>query len=232
MAKANELVGELNDRLRAIPEFLSHIKHVGFSPATVVDVGVAHGTPALYDAFPDAYLVLVEPLDVFAADVRKILGRRAGESHQLAFGKTRERRRLVLRDDPHYLAAASVLSDQRGGTRAFEIEIAPMDEILDAARLPQPMLVKIDAQETDVDVVRGGLRLLSQAELVILEVSAFGEGRNENRLEQIVPLMASIDHVFYDVVGLLSRPYDGALGQLDVAFAKRNGLLRRYKGWQ
>ena len=34
-----------------------------FAPRTVIDVGVEAGTPELYRAFPDADLLLVEPME-------------------------------------------------------------------------------------------------------------------------------------------------------------------------
>jgi hypothetical protein len=32
-----------------------------YNPATIIDVGVASGTPELYAAFPNAFLLLVDP---------------------------------------------------------------------------------------------------------------------------------------------------------------------------
>ena len=43
---------------------LQHVKRLGLAPATVIDVGVADGTRALYDTFPAAHLLLIEPLRV------------------------------------------------------------------------------------------------------------------------------------------------------------------------
>src|SRR3989442_12701698 len=42
----------------------------GFAPATVIDVGAAYGTPALYAAFPDAYHVMIEPLADYEPSLR------------------------------------------------------------------------------------------------------------------------------------------------------------------
>ena len=48
---------------RTMPTVLAHYRELGFLPKVVFDVGVGPGTPDLYDAFPDARLVLVEPLE-------------------------------------------------------------------------------------------------------------------------------------------------------------------------
>ena len=46
---------------------------------TVVDVGVAYGTPALYTAFPDAYFFLFEPVAEFEPHLKSILTSVRGE---------------------------------------------------------------------------------------------------------------------------------------------------------
>jgi len=47
---------------RNFAEFFSHLKKLQFAPGTVIDVGVAYGTPDLYEAFPTSKFYLVEPL--------------------------------------------------------------------------------------------------------------------------------------------------------------------------
>ena len=40
----------------------SYVQTLGFAPATVFDIGVHRGTSWLYSSFPDARLVLVDPM--------------------------------------------------------------------------------------------------------------------------------------------------------------------------
>ena len=49
------------------------LKDNGFNPYTIIDVGVAKGTPDLYDVFPDSFFYLIEPLKEFESDLIKIL---------------------------------------------------------------------------------------------------------------------------------------------------------------
>src|SRR4051812_47949555 len=51
---------------------LRHFRKCGAQPATVIDVGVGIGTFALYEAFPEATHVLVEPLSEFKDDIARI----------------------------------------------------------------------------------------------------------------------------------------------------------------
>src|SRR6202012_2208383 len=45
------------------PAVLAQYRNLGFAPNVVFDVGVGPGTPDLYEGFPHARLVLVEPLE-------------------------------------------------------------------------------------------------------------------------------------------------------------------------
>ena len=56
----------------------AYIRRLGFRPQTIIDVGVAHGTPQLYAAFPDAQLILVEPLSEYFEGIARLLDRRRG----------------------------------------------------------------------------------------------------------------------------------------------------------
>src|SRR3954454_18339997 len=60
---------------RSGDELLAHVKRLGFQPATVIDVGVAYGTPELYDAFPGARFLLVDPLEEYAEGIGQITAR-------------------------------------------------------------------------------------------------------------------------------------------------------------
>jgi 16S rRNA G527 N7-methylase RsmG len=47
---------------KTLKEILSHVKRLGFKPKTIIDVGVAYGTPGLYGVFDDVKYLLVDPL--------------------------------------------------------------------------------------------------------------------------------------------------------------------------
>jgi hypothetical protein len=61
---------------------------------TIVDVGVGDGTPYLYEAYPDADLLLIEPLAEFDEPIANILRERRGSSHRVGVG-SREGRSSV-----------------------------------------------------------------------------------------------------------------------------------------
>ena len=94
--------------------------------------------------------------------------------------------------------------------------------------------MKTDIQGLDLAAVKGaGERLLNLTEIIVMEVSIFGSwGGKGPDFTTVIKEMDSLGYVMYDVIGYLTRPLDGALGQLDIAFVKREGMLRQNKFWQ
>jgi hypothetical protein len=70
---------------------LGVVKKARFTPRTIVDVGAGRGTPHLYEAFPEAYHLLVEPLMEYESDLRKALQPYQGEYIFTAAGATNTR---------------------------------------------------------------------------------------------------------------------------------------------
>ena len=68
---------------------------------------------------------------------------------------------------------------------------------------------------------------LSDAELVILEVSFFKFFEAGPECADVIAYMNRRGFVPYDVVGRQYRPLDGALSQADIAFVREDGMFRR-----
>src|SRR5258708_12534951 len=62
------------------------LKHHGFSPATVFDIGVGYGTFPLYRAFPDAFYHLIDPAQESLAYMQRLARRLRCEVHPVALG--------------------------------------------------------------------------------------------------------------------------------------------------
>jgi hypothetical protein len=74
----------------------------------------------------------------------------------------------------------------------------------------------------------GAKELLSETELVVLEVSFFEFFKGIPQFYDVVRYMKERGFVVYDVVDRQLRDLDGALAQADVAFAKEDGMFRRF----
>src|SRR5712671_6297491 len=56
----------------SIGEHCALLVRLGFKPGTIIDVGAADGTPGLYDCFPGADLLLIDPLEEHVPALQQI----------------------------------------------------------------------------------------------------------------------------------------------------------------
>lgn len=207
----------------------SHILYrLGFTPKTVIDVGVAEGTMELYTSFPDSFFLLIEPLKEFEQDLRSILMKYRGSYIIAAAGsKTGE---VTFNVHDNHLDGSSLYKEMMGSEadgHEVNVPIIMLDDILKDKLLNGPYLIKVDVQGAEIDVLEGGQKVLAEAEVVVLEVSMFQFMKGAPEFFDIVFYMKQHGFVAYDIVLGWNRPLDNALGQIDIIFVKENGQFRQ-----
>ena len=109
--------------------------------------------------------------------------------------------------------------------------VVTIDSLLEEGAIEMPDLVKLDVQGFELEALRGGQRLFGPVEAFVLEASLFRFMPGIPLFHEVVAFMAERDYLAYDFGGWLRRPHDGALGQTDVCFARKNGILRTTDLW-
>jgi FkbM family methyltransferase len=220
------------DEMRAL---LLDLRDRGLVPRSVLDVGANYGhwSRLAIEAFPAAGYLLIEPqdemkpyLDAFCREHKAARWLRAGA------GAAPGELTLTIWDD---LAGSSFLpaeSEQlREEGRQRRVPIVTIDSLVAEGFLDVPDLVKLDIQGFEIEALRGAGQLFGSAEVFIVETSLFRFLPGQPLLHEVVAFMAERDYLVYDIAGLLRRPYDGALGQIDVCFARGTGILRGCQRW-
>jgi FkbM family methyltransferase len=200
-------------------EALAQASRLGCRPRTVVDVGVADGTPELYAAFPQAHHVVVEPLREFEPTLQRICREYDAEYVLAAAGAAPGTATLNVGHDRH---VSSLLEHQAAFQRT--VPVVTLDEV--CSERPGPYVLKVDVQGAELEVIAGAEQFLRQAELVVLETSLFQFYAGGPDLHGVVDAMKRRGFVVYDIVGARCRPLDGALAQVDLVFAPERGALR------
>ena len=207
---------------RTLAEVVQNARRAGFEAGGVIDVGVARGTPGLYDAWPEARLLLVDPLVEWEGHLREFAAGRG--SYIIAAAGTK--------DGPaemrvHRVPELSSLVGERDEcqTTLRLVEVVTIDAV--AAELPGPLVVKVDVEGGELDVLGGAATTLSRTELVLVETSMFELIPGQPLTHDVVAFMAERGFAIYDIFGGHLRPLDGALAQVDLAFARVDGVLRR-----
>ena len=212
---------------RTLPAVLTHYRRLGLAPLTIVDVGVGPGTPELYEAFPGAKLVLVEPLEEWRSQLESTERERPTEVVMAAAGSNAGNVEIAVHRVP---ACSSMFGARRGDSDEPVRRVVAMvrlDDVARERRLAGPFVVKVDVEGGELEVLAGALDLLEESELVLLEVSLFELVPGAPQFHDVVSWMLDHGFVVADFYNGHNRPLDGALAQLDVAFVRLDGRFRR-----
>ncbi len=205
---------------------LRNMARLGLAPRTLIDVGVAHGTYELYRPFPDAALLLVEPMAEFEPSIKAICAnQKKGASYRMvAAGDHSGNIDIYGAEHP---GESSILPNEAQVKRT--VPIVRLDDL--TAELPKPFVLKIDVQGAEMAVMDGAVETMKSCDAVLLETALFDFSKPDNTIVQVISYMAARGFVPYDIYDGLLRPLDGALGQIDIAFVKAAGILRHSHVW-
>jgi FkbM family methyltransferase len=207
-----------------------YLKRLGFGPRTLIDVGVAHGTPQLYEAFPNAHLLLVEPLEEFSADISRILAKRPGVHHAVAVG-TEEGERTIYVEPRRPLLSSFYLRhqlEQTGDTApGRRVRVATIDRLISETPCPRPFGLKIDAEGAELDVILGATNTLMDTEFVIAEVSVLPRFEGSYGFARFISAMAERGFEVCDILDI-GRADTSDVTFFDLVF--RRNSVANFKG--
>ncbi|HEX8744072.1 MAG TPA: FkbM family methyltransferase [Thermoleophilaceae bacterium] len=213
---------------RTMAAVLDNMKRLGLAPATVIDVGVGYGTPELWEAFPHARLLLVEPIpDRFGGPALEAVRRRAGaELVTAAAGAEAGSAAITVHRAPEMSSLLGAWIGDREG-EARDVPVVRLDDVVSERGLPGPYVLKVDVEGAELSVLDGSAAVLEEAEVVLLEVRLFKLVPGAAQLHDVIPYMKERGFVAYDLFGGALRLGDGALAVSNIAFVREDGRFRR-----
>jgi FkbM family methyltransferase len=208
---------------------LEHAKKLGFYPKTVFDVGAARGTNALYEAFPLAHHVLIEPLEENRAYLNELSDRLTSAECIIA-AAAKESGTVMFNVHPDFDGSSMYYEceDSNVNGTPRNVPTITLDDIWRERKLQAPCLVKIDVQGAELDVLKGAAEVMKNTEYIILEVSLFKFFVNGPQFSDVIRFMNDHDFVVYDVLDCNYRLLDDAMSQVDIVFVKENGMFREH----
>jgi FkbM family methyltransferase len=203
---------------------LMQIRNLNFVPQTVIDVGAALGTFDLYETFPEAEHILIEPVAENEPYLKQICKKLNNASYLIA-AATQESGEIILTVSPNLVHSSANFEtcQPEPGKDIRTIPAITLDQLCEERHLTPPYLLKIDVDGNEVDVLKGAVQMLQHTEYVVIEVSLF------NQIHQVIDFMRSQGFVIYDILDLAARPTDKALWQADMAFVKEVSMFRQNK---
>lgn len=199
----------------------------GLRAETVIDVGAAYGTPALYELFLDARFILLEPLSEFAPALREIA---AGLKHAecLVAAAASTPGKVILNVHPDLVGSS--LYKEEEGTHVDGLErtvpAVTLNDVCAERGTQPPYLIKIDTQGSELDVLDGADRIMAETEFIVMESSLFGFFKGGPQILDALLYMKERGFVLYDIFDLQYRPLDGAMAQVDLAFVREGSKFR------
>jgi FkbM family methyltransferase len=196
------------------------------SPQTIVDVGVAAGTPELYDAFPVAHLILIEPVPMFHKQIEEtILARRPGTLLKCAAGAIDGDMTInvELRDpSKSSMLQRTPLTRVAGDKKALRVPVATLTTLLHAEILGNNALLKIDTEGYELEVLRGTAQRLPEFRYVITETSIMKRFEDSYDFSDLVGYMRERG---FEVRQVLAAPRDGSgrIRMVDLLFENSRG---------
>jgi FkbM family methyltransferase len=170
-----------------------NLRKPGFGPATVIDVGVASGTPALYRAFPDAHIVLIEPLREYLPNLEQLKADLGAEYVLTAVGV--EQGTATIQVDREGLIFSSMLprvpTPPAERIEHREIPVTTLDTLREEHRWQGPFGLKMDVEGFEHHVIAGATQLLAETQFVIAEVSLKERFEDSYSFAEFVALMDS-----------------------------------------
>lgn len=210
---------------------LSHVRKLGWQPRTCLDVGAALGEFSLTCSrfFPEAEYLMIEPLEEYGPFLTTAVRRIPHAKHIPAAAASSEGAITV---NVHKDLVGSSLYRETEGPEVDGVERTVLGITLDGLcrkhGVASPYLLKIDVQGAELDVLNGAEQVLQECEYVILEVSLFKFFLEGPVFYDVVNFMKDRGFVVYDMWGFKYRPFDRALGQVDIAFVREEGIFRKY----
>jgi FkbM family methyltransferase len=201
---------------------LSRLKDRGLAPMSVVDVGAFRGdwSRLARSLWPDAKLAMVEGNSQSSKNLVPIAAQLNAELYPELLGAA---------DDVEVAFYAmeqgsSVFAERSSVPRTTEYHRSKkLDSVL--ATWDEIDLLKIDAQSSEIDILKGATRLLPNTKNVLLEISIIEINKGSPLLHDVIAYMKDRGFVACEILEIHRRPRDAALTQIDLLFVPEDSAL-------
>jgi len=208
---------------------LNNLKRCGFTPSFVADIGAYEGywTRDLLEVFPDAKVFMIEAQQGKAEKLAVVTRAFPQVQYAIQLLSSEDNAEVLFLESE---TASHVMKGQAAEGAATKKTLT-LDSLVESRFKTYPDMLKLDVQGHELEVLKGGSRCLQHAQVCLLEISLLDLGDKEPLLRDVLNFMHEHQFQAYDIPGLMRRPYDKALHQIDMFFVKTNSPLIASKRW-
>lgn len=212
---------------------LNNLKANGFNPSVIYDIGAysGHWTEEMLELFPGGGYFLFEGQQSKQPLLASLAGKHPGKVNYSVGVLGAEDEKMVTFHE--YETASSVLSEHfETGAASSQAKLKKLDTAVIENDWPLPDLLKLDTQGYELEILRGGNKCMSHAEVILMEVSFIDIYQHAPLAHEVIHFMHVNGFILYDICTLMRRPLDQALFQADMLFVKKHSSLVQHKKWQ
>jgi FkbM family methyltransferase len=208
---------------------MNGLKQRGYTPSVVYDIGAADGswTRHAMKYWPHSSFVCFEPLAERRVALEQLKKDYPGKVNFLPCG-------VGDVDGELSFGVTEFLWDSSfayAGTSSRSVPIHKLDTLLYQGIMPPPAFIKIDVQGYEKRVLDGGMLAMQSTDLILMECTFFKFCEDMRTLDVTIAYMAERNFIPYEFVDYLRRPLDGAMGQCDILFIRRDHSLVSDARW-
>lgn len=209
----------------SIADIMLFAKQLQFKPNTIIDVGVNTGTPGLFEFFPNAKLLMIDPIsenEPFMEYIASLYG----DAHYDVCAASTNKGELTMSVFPSYGGSAVIeVVGRQMKSVDRKVPACRIDDLVEKYGATGPFVIKVDTEGGEMDVLGGATKTLEQTEMLILETRV-RPYLNAPVLLDVTDKLRSWGFLPYDFIDRNYNDADGTLKQFDVVAVRENGYFR------
>lgn len=196
---------------------------------TVIDAGANTGQFAkeIRERLPKSKIYSFEPInECYEKLVENMKGDGNFQAFNLALGDTNAKSQInkCVYSPSSSLREMAILHEEmfphtKGGEKQ-EITIKRLDDVFEKDSLQKNILVKIDVQGCEDKVIKGGLKLLSEAKVALIETSFFELYKGQPQFDEMYEMMKGLGFSYRGRIHQKMNPSTGEILFEDAIFIK------------
>lgn len=201
----------------------------GFRPDVIYDIGASDGSWTRFarTIWPKSRYVCFEPLEERRAPLEKLRREDPGAIELQFVGLGDEEAMLSLGVSETLWESSFAYA----GKSARSVKVRRLDNMFEEKLIPRPTMMKLDIQGFERRALRGAGKLIEGVEVILMECNFFSFCDEMVTLDQTIDFMSKLNFVPYEFLDFMRRPLDGAMGQCDIVFVRRDHRLLSDRRW-